>query len=131
MTSRKVTLDLRCRLTPDEWRKLAEASADAFNRLEESKGEAKEVASQYKATQDKLSATIKEASLKIASGFETRPVECEEVIDYERGRVTTTRLDTFEVVSERPLTNAERQRGLDLQIDEERAGQEALDPTAI
>ena len=49
----------------------------------------------------------------IRSGYEMRSVECEIVYDYDKKAVRTVRQDTFDVVDERTMTNAELQMELD------------------
>jgi hypothetical protein len=48
----------------------------------------------------------------LRSGIETRDVECELRFDFDAGVARTIRLDTKEVVSERPVTDEERQTSL-------------------
>lgn len=48
----------------------------------------------------------------LREGIETRAVECEIRFDFDAGLVRTVRLDTDEVVSERPVTDEERQTSL-------------------
>ena len=50
--------------------------------------------------------------LQIRRGEENRPVEVECRTDHEAGTYSRVRLDTGEVLSERPLSGEERQEGL-------------------
>ena len=50
----------------------------------------------------------------VSSGEEYREIDCDDVFDYDTGRVTRHRLDTGEVVIERPMTDEERQRSIAL-----------------
>jgi hypothetical protein len=109
---RLVSQDLRCKLTADEWANFARRSADLTNQLNDLIDESKNVAREYKAKIDKTLSEVKELAVKVSTEHEMRAVECEELLDYERARVTVTRLDTNELVSERVMTPAERQRGL-------------------
>ena len=52
-------------------------------------------------------------SRRVSEGCEGRDVECTEYWDYDRHEVYVVRLDTFETVSSRTMSNVERQRGLD------------------
>lgn len=55
---------------------------------------------------------------KIRSGYEHKDIECKRELDYRLGTVIITRLDTGEIVEERPMDTEERQRKLDLQPKE-------------
>jgi len=50
---------------------------------------------------------------------EDREVACETVHDYTSGKVTTTRLDTYVVIDDRPLNDDELQQELDLHAKNE------------
>jgi hypothetical protein len=49
---------------------------------------------------------------KVRSGYEHRNVDCLKSLDYRLGTVTITRLDTGEVMRERPMDAEERQMSL-------------------
>lgn len=48
----------------------------------------------------------------VSSGEEMRDVDCEDCFDYMTAKVSRARLDTGEIVLERPMTSEERQRSM-------------------
>ena len=57
----------------------------------------------------KLEAEAAELEAVVASCSEFSLVQCEEVIEFTKGLVFVRRLDTSEIVEERPITDLERQ----------------------
>src|SRR3972149_2012704 len=93
--------------TLEEKRGLADKLALAvMNRDEE------EAALKSAQTQIKSKIALHEAGLvsfaeKLRSGFEMRNIECRLDKDFEHGIITITRLDTGEIVSDRPMSSEE------------------------
>ena len=77
--------------------------------------EKKSVVKQYASRLEGIAAVRKLLVQKIQSRSEPRPVECEWRPDYKRGNKALLRLDTFEAVEVIPLTDRERQVGMDLE----------------
>lgn len=63
----------------------------------------------FKGKEKVLDAFIAQYQREVANGWEMRSTEIEVSFDYETGTVTTVRLDTGEVVTERNMTHDERQ----------------------
>lgn len=57
----------------------------------------------------------------LSEGFETRPVECQEIPDYKAFVMRLCRLDTYETISEREMTDEERNGNLFAGVDETKA----------
>jgi hypothetical protein len=60
-------------------------------------------------------AEINSLSTVLQQGYEYRQVKCERIIDYKKGTLVVIRLDTGEVVQERELNEAEKQRNLPIE----------------
>lgn len=54
----------------------------------------------------------------LSEGFEVRPVECQEIPDYTAGVMNLCRLDTYETLSSREMTDEERNGNLFAGVDE-------------
>lgn len=102
-------LDLPCRLTRDEQLERGHQLAGTLDeiRTEDSrqemlKKEMKSATASLEARRDKLAAIVR-------NGEEYREVPVEDVADYGKGRFMRYRQDTGEIVTERALTDEERQ----------------------
>jgi hypothetical protein len=67
-----------------------------------------------KARLTELDAKRTQVSLRISRKSEERSVEVEAIQDFKRGKYFETRLDTGEVIFERPLYDSELQANLEL-----------------
>jgi len=103
---------LKCQLTEKEKTELSAKIAKAISDRSSAEAKLKEVNASIKAQIAQLDAEISEKALQINNGYEYRNVECQMDKDYRLGTVTITRLDTDEVIRERPLTAEERQMEL-------------------
>ena len=103
---------LKCQLTEKEKTELSAKIAKAISDRAGAEAKLKEVNTSIKAQIAKLEAEISEKALQINNGYEYRNVECRMEKDYRLGTVTLTRLDTGEVIRERPMTAEERQMEL-------------------
>jgi hypothetical protein len=72
-----------------------------------------------------MTSEIRKLSNTVSNKTEYRDIACEQVLNYTTGRVTERRKDTGEVLSERDMTESERQR--DLGIEDE-FGDDSEDP---
>jgi len=103
---------LKCHLTEKEKTELSAKIAKAISDRSSAEAKLKEVNASIKAQIAQLDAEISEKALQINNGYEYRNVECQMDKDYRLGTVTITRLDTDEVIRERPMTAEERQMEL-------------------
>lgn len=106
---RNVTKSLSVKLTDDEvlkyGRELARAHSDRA-RIEASLDSIK---AEYKGKITEQEGIIEKLSPVIHSGTESRDVKCEELKDWVTGTVKVTRLDTMEVIEDRPMREDEKQ----------------------
>lgn len=106
---RNITKSLPVKLTDEEvlkyGRDVARAVADK-GRIEI---ELDSVKVDYKGKISEQEGIIGKLSPRIHSGIETREVKCEEIKDYVKGTVTVTRLDTFDIIEDRPMREDEKQ----------------------
>ena len=103
---------LKCQLTEKEKTELSAKIAKAISDRASAEAKLKEVSTSIKAQIAQLDAEISEKALQINNGYEYRNVECRMDKDYRLGAMTITRLDTGEVIRERPMTSEERQMEL-------------------
>lgn len=99
----------------DEIKDLGSNLAKAFSDHTEAEARLKSVSTQIKSEITALEGMMGSMAEKIRSGYEHRDVECKREFDYRLGTVTITRIDTGEVVEERPMDSEETQRKLELQ----------------
>ena len=109
---------LKYTFNEDEIKELGKSLAKVFNDHTEAEARLKSVSTQIKSEITALEGTMGSMAEKIRSGYEHRDIECKREFNYRLGSVTITRLDTGEVVEERPMDAEERQRKLDLQTKE-------------
>jgi uncharacterized FlaG/YvyC family protein len=103
---------LPCELTRDEKLSKAEEMAASLKVRAEVELEAKSKADEFKSEMKRLDRTIGDRAEEIRTGVEYRQVECTERGDYRRNQVSIIRLDTGEVVRQRPMRVDERQDSL-------------------
>lgn len=82
--------------------------------LAEARERKKEVTAQLNADVEVHRTEVDRLGTLLANGYEYRPVECVESRDFESATIRITRTDTGEIVEDRPMTPAERQRELPL-----------------
>lgn len=112
ITRRRETRNLKTVLTAEELASAAEElaqSTQAADRLEEEK---KSMVSEFKARIEEAVARRNKFANIVSTKSEYRQVDCEIVLDYDTKRVTVTRLDSGEVVTERAMFEEELQRKL-------------------
>lgn len=106
------TEKLPVKLTDEERLAYGKEMADLLAEAEQIDRETK----QFKKAQDSklagVEAKLSERSIAISNGYEHRNVNCELVMDYEQFEVYLLRLDTYEVVERRKMSNDERQMQL-------------------
>jgi len=108
----------RCRVELQDKEKieLGRLMADSQERVAESEANAKSAAAQYKGEIELAKADFGRACSLVRAGYEERQVECERVFDYVKGEARVTRLDTGEVIEQRPLTEDEKQSEMNLDL---------------
>lgn len=110
-----VRKELDCRLSDPEMLELGKQLARANTELEEAEEKKREVTKQLAAEVEAARNNAVSLSRRLNRGAEFREVRCEVQKDLETCTVRTIRLDTYEVVSERSMTDEERQLTLDWQ----------------
>ena len=113
-SKRVFTKSLKVELGPGEIAKRAIAMAGQHAELARVANEKDETVKHFKATMAGIEAEIAELAVAVNSGFVYAPVECEEFEDWDGKRVVQVRSDTGEQIWERPMTEEERQRPLEL-----------------
>ncbi len=110
--------------------------ADQQVKAREIEAEKKTVADEYKASLETAGKEINRLTRIVHQKAEERPVKCRENRDYKRSVIEVVRLDTFEIVDSRVMTEAERQReiaeidGSDVDVDEKDEPAAAAPPQA-
>lgn len=128
----KISEELSCELNEVEWTNAARELADAHKEVAHQEQRKKDITKEL--SHDVGIAKAKESKLAdvVATRRELREVTVEVKYDYELGTVTKTRTDTGEVITEREMTDNERQAELDFHdandvIEETRAAERAED----
>jgi hypothetical protein len=113
-TSRAVpfTRDLACSLTPEEVAELADQSARLVDQLDQKKVEFKQVSAHWKTEIAQVEVDLRIASSQVRDRSAVRTVQCERRFQFATATVEDVRLDTGEVISRRPMSDAEKQREL-------------------
>lgn len=104
---------LKCTLTADEVAEQAQVLAREIAALNETEKQLDAIKSEFKAKTGKSEAIIQSASRLVRDKSEHRSVECEASYDYDDLTVKITRIDTGEIVEDRPMTYGERQMSMD------------------
>jgi hypothetical protein len=110
VTEIKETLPVK--LTDADYKNLAIKMGQAGTEIAQAEDQLAAVKSQFKAKIDAAKAKSNEYASIANAGVEYRQVDCHLIKDYQHSFVRIVRLDTYEVVNERTMTTAERQRGL-------------------
>lgn len=79
-----------------------------FNQLEKLK---KDQADSTGRAMQRHKAEMAVISQTVAQGLEMKPIPCHKVIDFVEGKYTVVRLDTNEVIEDRPLTEQDMAKG--------------------
>lgn len=110
----KISEELSCELNDVEWENRARELAEAHKEVSRQEERKKTVSAGL--TNDVKIAKAKESKLAdiVATREEQREVTVEIKYDYELGTVSKTRTDTGEIISDREMTDDERQVKLEL-----------------
>jgi uncharacterized protein (UPF0335 family) len=106
---------LKCILTEEEKRKLADDLAQEVEQVSRLEGELKALASEMKAKINEVDARLAKHASLFRQGYEYREVPIEIVKNFHSGSVSKTRMDTFAQYEERAMTGEERQQFLPLE----------------
>lgn len=104
--------NLRVKLTDREIVERAQRAAHLAAEVEQQEEAAKAAAKQAKARIEELDAERRRLNLEVMDGAVHREVQCERRYIYRLGVVQEYRTDTGELLSERPMTERERQPDL-------------------
>jgi len=104
-----VALDLSCELSDDDRNAKARELVSELAARDRTLERHAEVKTTHKAELTAHKSRIDKLQAQASTGFETRPVTCDVVADYEDGVVRTIRRDTGATVKTRPLEPHERQ----------------------
>jgi hypothetical protein len=109
---KKVMRILKVLFTVKQRLEMGEQMANAIRNTKQAQDEAKSVKAQYDGKIKQFDAEISNISERLNSGWEMKPVDCEETRDYRTGSAIVRRVDTQEIIEERALTWEERQMPL-------------------
>lgn len=112
ITRREVVKTLPVKLTTKELLAAGREQADAQEEKRDTEGQMKAAADEYKGKIKAITGKIVRLANLVRAGYEHREVKCEQVYDYETGRVQIMRMDTAEIVEDRPLRQDEQQMQL-------------------
>ena len=111
MELKKTTRSLKCILTEQELKQVAEQMAQTYTDLQSEEDGLKSVTAQFKARIAGMEANISLYANKIQNKFEFRMIDCHQE---EKGSdVIMIRDDTKEVIETRPMTKEELQENFD------------------
>ena len=107
--------ELECILTDEQAKTYSNELARLTQTQAELEDRKKEITSDYKSRIDACISQTRVIARKVSTGKEMRDVEVRWEFDFPANVKFLTRLDTFEVIDSRPLTDNERQMCLDLE----------------
>ena len=99
-------------LTKDERLQIAMDMASAQSDMEHLEKDKKAAVDDFNAKIEGHYADVSRCSSVLRRGEKDVEVPCETIRDYRLGNVRITRLDTFKVIQDRPMTSEERQRAI-------------------
>jgi len=108
----KHTRSLKVQLTDKDVLGVAEELSKVLDEIKAIDEEKKAVVANLKSRTEEKEARCSTLQSLVRNKWEYRPVDCEETMDNNTGKVTTRRLDTDEVIEERDMTYDERQSKL-------------------
>lgn len=108
---------LKVALSADEIADRADRASQVLADMDCKENELKAIVKHQKSEIDTLGAELRRLSDEVRTKATYRPVECERKFLYDQGKLLETRVDTHEVLLERPLTWGEKQRDLPMGVD--------------
>lgn len=103
---------LKCILTEDEKKEAAACLVEAMNEKTCKEDELASIKNQFKGEISRLEAEINAKANLVRDGYEFRPVSVRETKDFTLGTLVAIRMDTYEAVKSRKLSETEMQRKL-------------------
>lgn len=125
----RVTLSLRCQLTPDELRERGDRLAELLDERDRIDADLVMARQRAKSEHAAIEPELGDLRSQIKTRHELREVDCEVRFDFSDGKAYTVRTDTGEIVRSRALTHDERQGNL-FEIDGRPGAAVATDPSA-
>ncbi len=110
----RTSRSLRVGLTDEELQRKAQALAAELHALDELRAAHKAERAAMKEAETVQADSVKLLGTDVRTRSESRDVECEWIADFPRGVVELVRLDTDEVVAERPIEPRDRQLAIRL-----------------
>jgi hypothetical protein len=111
----KVERMLLCELTEQDILDMSQTLGEKLLTLEELETEKKAAAANFKLTADALEAEVSQLGKCVRERKEERAVECEWVYHVPvNGKKQLRRLDTYDVVEEKDMSDKDKQRAADL-----------------
>ena len=112
VVSKVITRHLPCQLSDEERLAYADKLADATNAIEIAKDNMKSMQKQMQTELTEVTARRDKINRIVASKTEYRDIDVEIEKNYETGRVRQVRIDTGEIIVDRPMTQKEKQASL-------------------
>ena len=106
--------NLKTKLTDGELKALSRELAEKFIDLEGLEKDKKGVVADYKARIEVIEAKLNSLSQKVSTQFEWRDVDCQWEYDFKSGTKSLLRLDLNVIVKVAKVTDADRQRLLNV-----------------
>lgn len=122
--------ELECVLTDSQIKTYSAELARLTQEQAELEDRKKEVTAGYKARIDACISSTRVVARKVATGKEMRDVDVRWELDFDSNAKYLFRLDTYQVVDTKPLTEDERQMCLKLETKAE-GEQESIDPEDV
>lgn len=111
------TTHLKVLLTKEEIADRADQAAGLLEDRDNKEREQKDHAKAEKAVIDSIETELRRVSGEVRTKATWRDVQCERRFVYDKGKVQEYRLDTGEMISERDMNEAEKQRDLPFDDD--------------
>lgn len=106
---------LPCKLTTEDRAAAAGQLAEAIQNLESLEVERKVETKNYNSRKQQFTGSIHRLSREVSNGKAVRSVDCELRLNHSNLKATLMRIDTGEVVEERPITEDEKQMDIDFE----------------
>jgi len=100
---------LPCKLNEKDRADAADKLATAIQRVESLEIEKKTLNTNFKGQIDTQKEQIHKLTIEVKDGISQRSIDCELALNYSKLRAILTRLDTGQIVEERPMTEEEKQ----------------------
>jgi len=108
----KETRILKCLLTQEEILQAGDDLATALDNLKQVQAEKDSVSKTFKAKEAELEANITAKQVLVRNKYDYRPVDCNNVLDYEAAECYVIRTDTNEEIIRRAMSEDEKQTTL-------------------